>query len=141
MVRQQVVRGGARYVNGYVEDGFCYTDNTKTTLVTVPKNVSGNITIPNSVTSIGYNAFQNCTGLTSVNIPNSVTSIGSYTFQGCTGLKSITCNRTTPPTIANKKAFDKTNNCMIYVPAESVYTYKTANIWSNYANRIQAIQE
>src|SRR5690242_2749344 len=34
------------------------------------------VTIPNSVTNIGDNAFSECTGLTSVTIPNSVTSIG-----------------------------------------------------------------
>ncbi len=39
--------------------------------------------IPNSVTSIGYNAFSGCTGLTNIDIPNSVTSIGDYAFYGC----------------------------------------------------------
>ena len=48
------------------------------------------ITIPNSVTSIGSSAFKNCTGLTSITIPNSVTSIGSSAFSGCTGLANIT---------------------------------------------------
>ena len=48
------------------------------------------ITIPNSVTSIGYNAFNGCTGLTSVTIPNSVTSIGECAFRNCTGLTSVT---------------------------------------------------
>ena len=47
------------------------------------------ITIPNSVTNIGYAAFRECTGLTSVTIPNSVTSIGNYAFYGCSGLTSI----------------------------------------------------
>ena len=46
--------------------------------------------IPDSVTSIGDYAFQNCTGLTSITIPGSVTSIGSDAFRGCTGLTSIT---------------------------------------------------
>ena len=41
------------------------------------------ITIPDSVTSIGNGAFIHCTGLTSVNIPNSVTSIGNNAFYGC----------------------------------------------------------
>ena len=49
-----------------------------------------NTTIPNSVTTIGWNAFERCYGLTSVTIPNSVTSIGYYAFYGCSGLTSVT---------------------------------------------------
>jgi BspA type Leucine rich repeat region (6 copies)/Secretion system C-terminal sorting domain len=47
------------------------------------------VSIPNSVTSIGSNAFQNCSGLTSINIPNSVTIIGGSAFRSCTGLTSV----------------------------------------------------
>ena len=42
-----------------------------------------------SVTSIGYRAFEGCSGLTSIVIPNSVTSIGNYAFSNCSGLTSI----------------------------------------------------
>ena len=48
------------------------------------------ITIPNSVTSIGDRAFWDCTGLTAITIPDSVTSIGDCAFGSCTGLKEIT---------------------------------------------------
>ena len=48
------------------------------------------ITIPDSVTSIGGCAFVFCSSLTSITIPNGVTSIGSSAFFGCTSLTSIT---------------------------------------------------
>ncbi len=45
------------------------------------------ITIPDSVTSIGVQAFYACSKLTSITIPDSVESIGSEVFKGCTSLK------------------------------------------------------
>ena len=48
------------------------------------------VTIPNSVTNIGYCAFYNCSRLTSMTIPNSVTGIGYNAFSGCSGLTSVT---------------------------------------------------
>ncbi len=46
--------------------------------------------IPNSVTSIGNCAFEECTALTSIVIPNSVTALGRCAFMSCTGLVSVT---------------------------------------------------
>lgn len=47
------------------------------------------VSIPNSVTSIGDNAFYKCEGIDSLYLPESLTSIGTYAFSGCTALKSI----------------------------------------------------
>ena len=46
--------------------------------------------IPNSVTSIDFLGFCQCTGLTSITIPANVTSIGERAFLRCTGLDSVT---------------------------------------------------
>ena len=84
---------GADNMNkGYVDGNLLYADAGKTTLLHCKSTVTGEIIIPNSVTSIEREAFYGCTGLTSVTIPSSVTSIGNYAFYGCTGLTSVVWN-------------------------------------------------
>ncbi|MDE6704721.1 MAG: leucine-rich repeat protein [Treponemataceae bacterium] len=58
-------------------------------VVSCSSAASGAISIPDSVTSIGDNAFSYCRGLTSISIPGSVTSIGSYAFYLCNNLNAV----------------------------------------------------
>lgn len=95
-----------------------------------------NTVIPSTVTSIGNYAFSYCKGLTSITVPSGVASIGDYGFNYCTNLTSLTIEAVSPPTLGNY-SLKKTNDCVIYVPAESVSAYQSA--WSDFANRIQAI--
>lgn len=94
--------------------------------------------IGNCVTSIGDSVFYGFSQLRTITIPDSVTSIGNYAFYDCSSLQSITVEATTPPTLGSY-LFYNTNNCLIYVPAESLDAYKAASGWSSYASRIQAI--
>ena len=71
-------------------------------------------------------------------IGSCVVSIGNGAFSSCTNLTSITVNAVTPPTLGSY-AFDNTNNCPIYVPCESIDTYKS--VWSSYASRIACISK
>ena len=53
-------------------------------------NGKGVIKFDGDVTTIGENAFANCTRLTSVNIPDSVTTIGEFAFASCESLTEFT---------------------------------------------------
>ena len=63
--------------------------STNITTADIPFSVTYNA-VTYSVTSIGEDAFLECSGLTSVTIPNSVTRIEVRAFWYCTGLTSIT---------------------------------------------------
>jgi hypothetical protein len=70
------------------KEGVLY-DKNLTILIHCPTAVTGNYTIPSSVTRIEQAAFFLCDSLTSITISSSVTSIGRSVFEGCTGLTSI----------------------------------------------------
>ncbi len=93
------------------------------------------VAIPYSVTSIGGGAFCDCSGLTSVTIPNSVTYIGGYAFEGCSGLTKLVSLAVEPP-ICGEDAFEKVDKttCQLLVPEESINKYKTADQWKEFLN-------
>ena len=84
----KTIEASSSNVNFQTIDGVLFTKDGKT-LLAVPGGKKGKYAVPNSVTSIGEGAFQNCKSLTSVEIPDSVTSIGDYAFSGCNKLKTI----------------------------------------------------
>lgn len=48
------------------------------------------VTLPDTITTIGSMAFEKCTQLTSINIPDNIEVLAPYTFYGCTSLTEIT---------------------------------------------------
>ena len=99
----------------YASDGKVLFNKTQTTLIqAAPAGVSGNYTIPSSVTSIGTYALYYCAALTGVTIPSSVTSIGGSGFYECTSLAAITVNASNPAyTSDGKVLFNKAQTTLI----------------------------
>lgn len=92
----------------------------------------------NELTYIGREAFRNDNKLTgNITIPASVETIGYRAFYNCGSITSITMEATTPPAM-NNESFSGSLAYPIYVPADSVDTYKAANNWRNIASRIFA---
>lgn len=123
----------------------------------------GDVTLPNGLTSLGTGAFRECKNFPLVNIPKSLTSIPSYCFYDCDGLYSIefhenitsigdyalaNCNglclitskSVIPPAAGSNTFTGLSSISKVYVPAQSVDTYKAATGWSTLSNNIYAIQ-
>ena len=132
------------------DDSYSY-DNEYRGSVTIPESVTYNGKTY-SVTSIGVQAFCNCSGLTSVEIGNSVTSIGEDAFTCCTGLTSVTISNSV--TSIGKGAFSYSKGLTSVTIGNSVtsigvYAFNNTNlkktIWltntppSGYANANGAV--
>ena len=94
--------------------------------------------IPDSVKSIGGSAF-NATQISYIDIPASVTSIGWGAFQNCKSLQTVILRKSTRYAI-NAEDFQNVP-ATFYVPDELLDEYKTAAVWSTFADRIKPISE
>ena len=94
------------------------------------------LTLPNSVWSIGEYAFQGCSGLTELTLPSSVTRIGKNAFSDCSGLEKIISLAEIPPVCGSGGVFYGVNktNCELIVPVISVIAYKLAEVWNEFSN-------
>ena len=111
------------------------------------------LVIGEGITEIPASAFYMEAGITDVALPSTLTAIGMDAFGECENIETITCDATTPPTLAdegNESYVFYVPNAdwsdilpiptvtAIYVPAAAVDAYKAAAGWSDYADKIVA---
>lgn len=119
-----------------------------------------------NVKTIPCALFWKCENITNdIVIPKSVTTIGDRAFQACHGIKNVICRSTTPPNIIpqdknvgwtgsscltnvvfkyydnNDKKWYNLPKLEIYVPEISINEYKNDENWVVYENELKAIPQ
>lgn len=140
-------------------DGIFY-NKSQDTLICCPTGRTGEIIIPNTVVTIGDEAFEFCRYLTSVIIPNSVTTIGFaafalcyrlssieigssvtrigyWAFYFCNYLRSITCRAISPPIIDQPSIFDLPYKANVLIPCNTLADYRDSDWGAIFANLIE----
>ena len=83
------------------------------------------VTLPSSLTELGFNAFENCTNLTSITLPGSINILAKELFIGCTNLNTVTIGDGV--TGINENAFKGcTNLTSVKIPSSVTYIDKDA---------------
>lgn len=88
------------------------------------------ITLGKNITSIESKAFLNCTSLKNITIPDSLTSIGKYAFEGCYSIKYneydnayYLGNEKNPYVLLMKANGNSINSCIINENTRIIYCY------------------
>ena len=110
-----------------VIEGYCFAYSTLT-----------EINLNDNLTAIRYGAFDN-SQISTITLPASLSFIGYEAFIGCYNLTSFYCQAIEPPYIDGSLFGWEAPKCTIYVPLESLDRYLSAEGWSDYASMIAGI--
>ena len=98
-----------------------------------------------SLANVSAGAFWGCSQLTRVDLP-AASQISAGAFRDCSLLDTVILRKEDAIcTLSNTNAFNGTpiasGTGFVYVPTALVDSYKTAAVWSTYANQVRAIED
>ncbi|WP_162612079.1 leucine-rich repeat protein [Flavonifractor sp. An306] len=92
-----------------------------------------------NLSSIGQCTFTSCDDLTSMTLPNSLTGIGDEAFYGCSNLDELVLLSKNPPTLGEDALLAVSQDFRIIVPEENAEAYKTAEGWKDVAGSVHGL--
>ena len=139
LIGAYVIKDGTRLIANVAFAG------SSLTTITIPNTVTEigfgafqysaltSVIIPNGVTIIRGYAFHHCTSLKSVTIPNSVTKIQRNAFHDCSALTTVICKAVQVPECQQHIFYNMPlSEAILYVPEESIDEYKSAVYWKDF---------
>jgi hypothetical protein len=133
-----VAQGGSTTFSA-VEGGILLKTEEAVVTLTAYPSATGNVTLPDNITTIGPSAFFNCISLTAIDMPASITGIGNSAFESCLSLGAVTIHAETPPTVNANSFTGALPGLTFYVPAGKVQAYQEVSGWSTYSGKIEEI--
>ena len=122
------------------ENGLLY-NKIGTVLIICPKGkTSENLEIKINISTIGPYSFYGVYNVKSITIPSSVNRIDSYSFSMGGHVQTFKCLSETPPSLGSNNPFGNASGTTLYVPSQSVDTYKNNSKW-NVFKEILPIEE
>lgn len=109
-------------------------DGKDFTTVTIPSTVTyigyrafgfcinlKSVKLPDSVKTVAYHAFEGCSGLQCVDFGKNVSFIGENAFDGCSSLRALVFRGSKEPGAVDANAFAGVakESCFVYVPAKA----------------------
>lgn len=103
------------------------------------------IDFPETLESIGQNAFQSCNKLTSIVLPTSLKSLGDRAFALCGSLTNIWCKANIPPVYVTAQGYESDGtpftsvnpSIPVYIPIGTKQQYAAAHGWNYMTNFIE----
>ena len=99
------------------------------------------IVVPKGAMSVEAYAFAYCDALTKVVLPETINSINGRAFSESHNLTSVVLKAIIPPTIRPDTIGNIPKTCIFKVPSKSLGAYKSAELWSEIADQIVALEE
>ncbi len=90
------------------------------------------IVLPNTLTTIGKNAFSGDSYIESIYFGSSLEEIGQQAFNGCTRVSTMTCLADVTPNVGEKALESINSNAILYVLKSCMQKYKSDANWNRF---------